>query len=461
MTVKQRIGGAGVVAAGVAATLGACQTYEAKPLQPEVHRTEWLARTPESASEKWSGAALAPSVAPSIAPSVSVTLEQAEIVALVYNPDLRLARLRVGVAEAIAEHAGAWDDPEFMIDVLSITESVPNPWVITPGLAITIPISGRLEAAAALADASRRVEVLRVAEEEWRVRRDVRQAWLNWSAATLQANETRQSKEALETLALSTDRLAAAGEMARTEAALFGIAQAQRQQELVRLQGESAAAEQRLRMLMGISPQAPMQLAPTLEIGAIGEGALVATTDGSTRSLRLQTLREEFEVAERALELEIREQYPDLTVGPLFERDQGQSRIGFLGAIPIPAFNANKGGIAEAMALREVARGAYEAAAEQLEGELAVARFEWESLHSQFSEFQAAVFPVLERQVRDATTLLEMGEGDAMVLLEGLDRAHAAHLFLIEVERNLGLVSAEIEYLLGPEQPVTIEGVIE
>ena len=43
-------------------------------------------------------------------------------------------------------------------------------------------------------------------------------------------------------------------------------------------------------------------------------------------SLRLRRLREEYEVAEHALHREIRKQYPDLTIGPLYETDQGQSQ---------------------------------------------------------------------------------------------------------------------------------------
>ena len=85
---------------------------------------------------------------------VSFTIGEGETVALVFNPDLRVARLRVGVAEATAEYAGLWDDPELSIDVLNITSSVPNPWVLGSALAFTIPVSGRLRVEKARADAA-------------------------------------------------------------------------------------------------------------------------------------------------------------------------------------------------------------------------------------------------------------------------------------------------------------------
>ena len=76
-------------------------------------------------------------------------------------------------------------------------------------------------------------------------------------------------------------------------------------------------------------------------------------------SLELRQLREEYEVAEHALHREIRKQYPDLTIGPLYETDQGQSRLGFLGATPLPLLNATRPGIAEATdtAVRRAAGG--------------------------------------------------------------------------------------------------------
>ena len=150
--------------------------------------------------------------------------------------------------------------------MLRITESVSNPWVITPGLAFTIPISGRLEVEKSRADAALRAELTRVAEDEWRVRHEVRQAWIAWSAALLRAQETGRLIESMDGLTESTTRLAEAGEMPRTEAALFVIERSQRQQERRRLEGDAAVAEQRLRMLLGLSPDAPLELVPSIDV---------------------------------------------------------------------------------------------------------------------------------------------------------------------------------------------------
>ena len=48
-------------------------------------------------------------------PSDGLELEEAELVALVFNPDLRIERLRVERAAAVAGHAGRWNDPQLGI----------------------------------------------------------------------------------------------------------------------------------------------------------------------------------------------------------------------------------------------------------------------------------------------------------------------------------------------------------
>ena len=214
------------------------------------------------------------------------------------------------------------------------------------------------------------------------------------------------------------------------------------------MDGEVAATEQHLRMLLGLSPSAPLDLVPSIEAVEFAEG----DRDIASSSLRLRRLREEYEVAEHALHREIRKQYPDLIVGPLYESDQGQSRIGFLGAIPLPVLNANRQGIAEATAERELARAAFETAVEQVEGSLAIARVRSRALRDEYDELVSVVGPMIDRQVMDALRLVELGEGGGLVLLESLIRSHDMKLNMIDLRRDLALASAELSFLLGPER---------
>lgn len=443
---------ASAIAAGAAIVVAGCQQYEPMPLDPAGHEAAWRSRLPSDESVRDFAARLADagqSTPGRFNPSDGLTMAEGELVALVFNPDLRIARLRAGVAAVSAEHAGLWDDPEFAIDVLRVTESVSNPWVITPGLSFTIPISGRLEVEKARADAASRVALHRVAEEEWAVRKDVRLAWLEWSAALWRLEQQEALLGSVTTLGGMAASLAEAGEMPRTEAALFALERAQREHERARMRGRIIEAEQRLRALLGLAPDAPVGLTPALAVEA-ADGPPV-DADLATASLTLARLREEYEVAEQLLRREIRKQYPDLTIGPLYETDQGQSRIGFLGAIPIPVLNANRRGIAEAEAERALARAAYETEHERLIGAVASTRARAASLSEERASIENDLAPLVDRQLADAQRLLEVGESGGLVLLESLVRALDAKLHLIDVRLDEARARADLLFLLGAD----------
>lgn len=440
---------------GAIGMFAGCQSYQAKPVDLAAHRDAWMARTPGDEPIRVFARQLSAANEPGVFDlSDGLSLAEAEIVALVYNPDLRLARLRAGVASASAEHAGLWQDPQFGLDFLTLTESVSNPFQITPGLSFTIPISGRLEAEKARADAAVAAELTRVTEQEWRIRIEVRRAWLRWSAAKIKAEQTERLLVSIESLVRSTSRLAEAGEIVRTEAALFTIEQASQRQAMLGFRGEAAEAEQELRTLLGLSPDAPLDLVPTIVVRS-DEGDLTANTV-AVRNLTLARLRDEYAVAEQTLRREVREQYPDLTIGPLAEFDRGDTLLGFSLSLPIPILNANKQGIAEAHAERELARAAFETAYERISGSLAATRVRLDTIREQREVIEADIIPLVDRQLADAQNLLQLGEGGTLVLLESLSRAGQTQMVLIDMQLGESLALTRLAELVGPPttQPV-------
>lgn len=425
-----------------------CQTYDPQASIRPAHKKEWEERQASSESVRKFAKRLGETASydRSFDSSDGLSLGEGEIIALVYNPDLRVARLRAGVAKATAEYAGLWDDPELSIDVLNITQSVPDPWVIGSAIAFTIPVSGRLKVEKARAEAAMHAELERVSESEWTVLRDVANGWLEWSAEGYKLRETEAILAKLDSVVSSTSRLAEAGELPRTESALFSIEQASRRAERDRLRAAVEENEQELRALMGLSPSAPLNLIPTLSAGS-GATDLWEPNEGHPTLARL---RREHEVADKTLLGEIRKQYPDITFGPQGESDEGQSRIGFIGAIPIPILNSNKGGIAEARAEREVALAAYETEYERMVGRLAALRARLSGIRSRRANIYETLVPLVDRQVADADRLLKLGEGDSLVLLESLLRSNEAKLQLIDLQLEEAQTENEIRYLLGP-----------
>jgi outer membrane protein, heavy metal efflux system len=430
----------------VGAVIG-CQSYQPSPLDSAGHVTVWRDRGP--ADEKVRDFARRIETPPprsiGFNPNDGLTMAEGELVALVFNPDLRVARLKAGVAKATAQHAGRWDDPSLSIDVLKVTEGVPRPWIVGSALSFTLPISGRLAVEKSRANAEHHAELARVAEEEWKILRDLRKAWLSWSADRLRLEQSEYIISSLESVVETTAKLTEAGELPRTESALFKIEQESRKADIARLRGRVSESEQEIRSIMGISPTAPASLVPMLAPYRGKEHRKFADAN-----LALVRLRSEYDVAELTLLGEIRKQYPDLELGPQFEREDGQSKIGVIGAIPIPILNSNKGGIATARAEREVARAAFETEVERTDGRLAVMRARLDGARARRQSLDSNVVPLVDRQIDDAQKALQIGEAESLVLLESLVRAHEVKLSLIEARLDEYDAQNEIRYLLGP-----------
>ena len=429
------------------AVLTSCQSYESRPLDPESHREVWHGRNLAAGSpgdllqrlDVGFGAQ-----ATNFDPADGLTLEEGRLVALVFNPDLRLARLRTGLAAGTAEHAGLWADPELSFSVLHIASSVPRPWILAPALGLAIPTSGRLDAEQGLAEAELRAARYRALEANWLVWHEVHAAWVEWSGARLHVEETDRLVAVMETLVRVTTLMAESGELERTEASLFAVEQALHQNQLLALHGDVAVAEQRLRSLMGLAPEAAIELVPSLGLPPELEPIF------DERSPSLARLREEYAASEEALRVEIRKQYPDLTLGPAFESDEGQSRAGLLGSLPLPLWNANRQAIAEARAARELARAAFETEYESLVGRWSAASARAAALTQQRADIEEALVPLVDRQLQDAEELMRLGEGSSLLLLESLQQAHQTKLDLIDTRAAEALARAEVEYLVGP-----------
>lgn len=437
---------------------GGCQSYERKALDLANHRTAFLERTPQSPQVQEFAASLANG-----ATSDSVAFDltdgaicaEAELVALVFNADLRLARLRAGVTQASAENAGLWEDPTIGVDLVRIVESTPNPWKVFSSLGLTIPISGRLEIEKQRAGVEHTTELARVAEREWMIRMDVRRAWTEWSALDAQLVMTREFVQHVDEVLAVVDRMEQVGEIARTEARLFRIEKITKVAELAVLESRAQEAELRLKQLMGLSPDAALRFVST-GIGpataAIDE--LASPTDLESRNPAMVVAAADYEVAEKSLEFEVRKQYPDLHIGPGYGQEDGQNQVLLGLSLPIPILNANRQGIAEAQARRELARAIAETTLEQLVASARAAQVRLDAARRQREMLESQIVPLVDAQYADARQVAQLGEVSTLVLLESLSRQQEAKVKLIEARRDEALARIDVQAISGPAASV-------
>lgn len=457
-----RVCGSG--AAGLAAVLMiGCQAYEPRPLDVAGHYSAFLERTPQSPEVMAFAGSLKAhpdevgtrETFGDFDPSDGLTCSEAEIIALVYNPELRLARMRAGLTRAAADHAGLWDDPVIGLDITRAIQSVPEPWKIFTTVGITIPVSGRLETEKQRAGAEHAAEIARVAQKEWSVRMSIRRAWNNWLSLEAQQAATREFLSRVDELLTVVNMMEQAGEMARTEARLFRIERANRSSEFAVLESRAREADLNLRQLMGMSPDAPLRFQPMgFVLSDLDDLSHIDPEAVERQSPTMLVAAAEHEAAERALELEVRRQYPDLQIGPGYGREDGQDQVLFGLSIPVPILNANRQAIAKARAQRDVARASAEATQEQTISAMRAAEVRLGAAVRRRLSLESEIVPLVDEQYADARAVARLGEVSTLVLLESLSRQQEAKVDLVEAARDEAMATIDLEELIGPPAPV-------
>jgi cobalt-zinc-cadmium efflux system outer membrane protein len=430
--------------------LAACQGYDPMPLDDDAHLQAWAARSPTDAAVVEYARRLAErDTQPRGAynPADGISLPEAEVIALFFNPDLRVARLHADAELAGARESGRWEDPELEVDAMWIIDSIANPWILGGAIKFTIPFSGRHGVEEDLAYAEYDVAVRRVIEQEWNTLTELRQAWQEHAAAAERTRLTREFIAEVEDVKTVADRLDEAGELTSLDSRLFALELATRRGELISLQAETARLDLKARELMGLRPDAPLMLQTALARGDVRPYNRQTLISGWPT---LAVKRAEYETAEHRLRLEIHKQYPDLTIGPGYELEEGQSRIGIGFGLPIPIINTNREGIARAKAARLAMRAEYEGELERLLHRVAQAEQQLNSAKDQRAYVERELAPLVDEQVIDARRFAELGEFDALVQLDALSRRHEARLLVLESVLRQALAREELTALLGP-----------
>lgn len=419
------------------AALGGCRTYQPDPPDLRAIAADFNAR--------------AGLLSPSAGERAQIDRETAEGLALLLNPDLRLARARAGVTLATAENSGLWEDPRLSVDLARILAGGPDAWMGGAMLGITIPLSGRLEAESRSAEASHALELARIYEQEWALRAQVRRAWAERVAAVERATILDNFLSDIASLMSLVESREAAGESRRLDGDAFRLELA-----IARLarSAEALSLEERdldLLRLMGLGPGSPVGFsrAQPPELDPIGS---IAPDFTSGLHPALITALREHDVAERDLALEIRRQYPDLMLGMGLGREDGHGRLLLGLELPLPILNRNRLGIARAEAMRQQARANLERTFELLAGEFALATARHRSAIERLAIASSDVLPASERQRRAALDEATLGEVNPMTLMRTLIASRDARLALTAARLDESLASIRARELAGPPE---------
>ncbi|MDQ7012641.1 MAG: TolC family protein [Planctomycetota bacterium] len=435
----------------VLAAVGGCQSYRPAPFDIAAHRGEFEARafTVEPVEAFAARLREAGSEVPDkINFDDGLSAAEAEVVALFYNPELRLARMEAGIALATFETAGLWEDPAFGFDGADILSSA-APFEFGFMLSITLPVSGRLAVEKDRAGAAHTVELRRIEDAEWRTRATLRRAWIAWVTAKEQAGVHRDVLSQIEQIVSITNQLEAAGELQRIEGRLFRVELAARRAALINAELAAAEARRDLLSIIGMPPDAAITLVPSVPAVKpdLSPDRLARLINSNTQ---LSIRRAEYQLAEQSLRLEVRKQYPDISIGSGYgNEDDDRLMLGV--SLPVPLLNANRGGIATAHATRARARTVAETTYEHLARALASAQAALDAARIQRTHYTSEILPLLAQQAAEVQRVAELGDVDTLLFLDTVTRQFDAKIYLLDLQFAELEIAITIEQLLGPD----------
>ena len=236
--------------------------------------------------------------------------------------------------------------------------------------------------------------------------------------------------------------------LTRPGARVFELERAQREIELAGARATAHIGELELKRRLGLHPQAPARLVADLDVAPFhGDPGLRRRRLAQSPALRALELGHRS--AEAKLALEVRKQFPDLTLWPGWSAEDGNS-IATVGLqLPLPLFTGNDPAIARATAERELTATAFRAGYEDLVQRLAIAEQGLELARLQLRQLDQRVLPLAQRQIEDGRQLAEAGQFDPLLVLDGLLRAHDTRMRMLTARTNASAAAIDINRLLA------------
>lgn len=370
------------------------------------------------------------------------------ILAVIANPDLKVARLQANVASAQSFAARLLPDPTFNLgeDFLRSGPDHFNNLVAALGLDLNALIKHAVVRDKARAD-------------EQQVRLDL--AWAEWQTAgkarigAVRAMSleravalNRASRDAAQELLDATLRAAGRGDLPAeqvqaTRTAAFDAAERFRTSER-----DLAAARFDLAKLLGLPPDTALQLRssapPEAALDAAGLFELALT-----RRADLQALRAGYASQEAAVHKAVLDQFPRLDLTITATRDPtGDRLLGPNVGVTLPLWNRNRGGIAVQRATRAALKAEYETRLFETRADIAAAAGGIDIARRQRRDILAGL-PALERFVQASAAAASRGDLSSAVAATTAQALRDKQTQLTQSEQDIQEQWIALELLTG------------
>ncbi len=282
----------------------------------------------------------------------ALTLGQVHHIGLILNPGLNEARLTHARSTAVAECAGLWDDPSLSADITRVFKDYATNRGV--GMSLALPLTGIPAIAKKAAEHYKEADFWMVREKE---RAYLEQLDTLHTAILLTHAKHALMKKRLTQLRDERDRIARLHEMGEASFSEYQVTN-QRLIDTIKEEQELAsdhlAKHLELVNLMGLHPDCRrVEVEESLARG-IPAALAAPTPEQLLQNPGLRSKLAGYGATEQELRVEIRRQYPEISLGPVYSYEGGNDKLGLGIGFNLPLWNRNREAIARATGDRAV-----------------------------------------------------------------------------------------------------------
>jgi outer membrane protein TolC len=379
--------------------------------------------------------------------------DEATVLAVIANPQLRALRDQKGVAQAQLIQAGILPNPQLSYSLDLPMAGATQGTVKAYGLGLSWDIVSLLTRNANMAAARNQAQAvdLEVAWQEWQVAQAARLqvyrlAFLDQQLAVAKGEE-RGLQDNLATVKRALDlgyvtiiNLAAAqASLQKVHLQVLTIEQQREQERLALNQALGLPPEQRLTLSAHLEPLSPQRLSSLKEI----------TQDLEARRLDLLALKMGYQSQEERLRAAILSQVPKINIGFAHASDTTHViTTGFAVTIDLPIFNRNQGRVAIETATRKKLFDEYISRLFTARADVARLLADMASLSQQIKTTEKSI-PTLSNLVQTYYHALLEGNADVISYYNARDELIARQFELLTLKRNLADQTIALEIAAG------------
>ena len=375
-----------------------------------------------------------------------LTLASAVQFALDNNPDLSASQREIDAAQGALTQAGAYQNPTLSVEVEDVRRDSRTTTLL---LSQPFELGGKRAARIAVAERGIDLAGAQLATRQAGMRASVTAAFFAALVAQERVRLAQTSLELASTGSQAAGKRVRSGKVSPVEEIRAKVAESNVRLELVQAQGELQTSLQELRALTAHS---------------VG----IEVLDGDVLALPMLPAQEALEArlaqapALRQAQLEVRrlgavatlentKRVPDITVSAGVQRaqDQGRSQAVIGISVPLPFFDTNRGGIAEALGRRDKAEDEARSVELRLRADVAAALQRHATARAEVQALQSEILPGAQSAFDAARKGFELGKFDYLETLDAqrtLLQARTQHLRAVaDAHRS----ATDLDRLLG------------